>query len=58
MLSFEQTFNITYDDLDAGGATTFHFAQSGTLLGQGTGNGNHATYISGLNCELLGYATL
>ena len=58
MLFYESTFNITYDVYDAGGATTFHFAQSGTLLGQGTGNANHATYVSGLNCELLGYATL
>ena len=58
MLYYPGSFTVTYDVFEAGGATTFYFADSGTLLGQGWGNDNHATYVSDLNCELLGYATL
>ncbi len=50
--TYEQTFSVTYDVADAGGASTVYFL-SGEVLGTGEANANHVTYTSGVNCKLF-----
>lgn len=49
---YEDVFAVVYDVAVQGDASTVYFT-SGTVLGEGTANNNHVTYVSGMNCKLF-----
>jgi len=46
----EETFSVTYDVNVSGGTSSFYFATSGNLLGEGDGDDNRISYVTEWTC--------